>query len=137
MTETASSNRSAGHRSPPRASAPNPGAMQPISRADERAFVFDAVSSFDVTKTAAWDELSRLSANTLVDTIDAVPEGIFKLGTDRFTAVATVYVDLTYGEDGEAYTVANNFPMIVNGHFDPKEGAVVDTAEVNTSSFYE
>ena len=73
----------------------------------------------------------------MVDTIDAVPEGIFKLGTDRFTAVATVYVDLTYDEDGEAYTVANNFPMIVNGHFDPKKGAVVDTAEVNTSSFYE
>ena len=137
MTETASSKRSARHRSPPQASAPNPGAMQPISNAGERAVVFGAVSSFDVTKTAAWDALSRLSANTLVDTIDAVPEGIFKLGTDRFTAVATVYVDLTYDEDGEAYTVANNFPMIVNGHFDPKKGAVVDTAEVNTSSFYE
>ena len=78
------------------------GVMQPMREPEKRDSVMKAVSSLVLTETTAWDDLVRLSAKTVVDAIDAVPEGIFDLGSSNFTTVATVYVDLNYGTEGNA-----------------------------------
>ena len=137
MTATAASAGAPNKRSLRAKPASTIGTMQPMRDPDKRDSVMKAVSSLELTETTAWDDLVRLSAKTVVDAIDAVPEGIFDRGAGNFTTVATVYVDLNYGTEGDAYKVSDNFPMIVNGHFSTKGKAIVDYAEVDTSSFYE
>lgn len=99
--------------------------------------IMDAVSSVDLTETGAWDDLDSLSTNTTVDDIEGLPEGIFQIGDDGFTAVATIYVDLEYGDKKDAFSTSDSFPAQVQGHFEPDGKAVVDSVSVDTSSFYE
>ena len=77
-------------------------------------------------------ELSGLSGNTIVEALDANPDGIFRTGDDGFEAVANVYVTLTYGEDT---SIAELFPALVKGHIHGSK-VEVDDVNVDTSSFY-
>jgi hypothetical protein len=99
--------------------------------------VMDAVSSVELSETAAWSDLDSLSSHTSVDDIEAVPEGIFEAGDNGFEAVATVYVDLNYGGRKDSFSTSDSLPAQVQGHFEPDGRAIVDSVSVDTSSFYE
>ena len=95
----------------------------------------DAVSNIELRETPAWADLDSLSTGTSVEDIEAVPEGIFETETG-FTAAATVYVDLNYGDKNNSFSTSDSFPVNVAGHFENGR-AVVDSVAVDTSSFYE
>jgi hypothetical protein len=95
----------------------------------------DAVSSIDLTKTDAWDGLKTLATSVRVDGIEAVPEGIFKTNRNGFAAVATVYLSLDYGDEGEPPSISDSFPAEIQGHFEPHGNVVVDRINVDTSAF--
>jgi hypothetical protein len=97
----------------------------------------DAVSSVELAETSAWANLDSLSTHTHVDDIEAVPDGIFEVGDDGFTAVATVYVGLNYGDKKDSFSTSDSFPAQVQGHFEADGQAIVDSVSVDTSSFYE
>jgi hypothetical protein len=99
--------------------------------------VMDAVSSIELTETPAWSDLDSLSTHTNIEDIEAVPEGIFETVDNGFTAVATVYVGLNYGDKVDAVSVSDSFPAQVHGHFEQGDKAVVDSVSVDTGSFYE
>jgi hypothetical protein len=99
--------------------------------------IMDAVSSLELSETEAWSDLDCLSTHTIVEDIEAVPEGIFQSGDIDFAAVATVYVALNYGDKGDDISSVDSFPAQVEGHFDPKGNAVIDRVRVDTSAFYE
>jgi hypothetical protein len=98
--------------------------------------IMDAVSSVVLPETEAWSDLVCLSTHTVVEEIEAVPEGIFETGDGGFTAVATVYAALNYGDKGGGVTSVDSFPALVEGHFDLGK-AVIDRVGVDTSAFYE
>ena len=99
--------------------------------------VMDAVSSIELTETPAWSDLDSLSTHTNIEDIEAVPEGIFETDDNGFTAVATVYVGLNYGDKVDAVSVSDSFSAQVHGHFEQGDKAVVDSVSVDTGSFYE
>ena len=110
--------------------------LHPLRDRPKLDAVMDAVSSVELTETAAWSDLDSLSTHTHIVDIDAVPEWIFRVGGDGFTAVATVYVDLNYGDRDDAFSTPDSFPAEVKGHFDPNGKAIVDAVSIDTSSFY-
>jgi hypothetical protein len=99
--------------------------------------VMDAVSSIELTETPAWSDLDSLSTHTSIEDIEAVPEGIFETDDNGFTAVATVYVGLNYGDKDDAVTASDSFPAQIDGRFEQGGKAVVDSVSVDTGSFYE
>jgi hypothetical protein len=121
---------------PPSARSGGAPTLRPLSNRPKLDAVMDAVSSVELTETAAWSDLDSLSTHTHIVDIDAVPEWIFRVGGDGFTAVATVYVDLNYGVRDDAFSTPDSFPAEVKGHFDPNGKAIVDAVSIDTSSFY-
>lgn len=111
--------------------------MRPIRDREKLDAVMEAVSAVDLKKTQGWMALTKLSKKPIVEGTDAVPEGIFEIGPDKFTAAATVYVALTYGTKPDAYESANSFPSLVTGHFDTTGKAKIDSLTIDTSSFSE
>ncbi len=110
--------------------------LQPINDSVLRAAVIDAVGRHEIPpEEAAWSELDNLSINTVFDGLEAVPEGIFTTGNDGFEAVATVYVELNYGNDDDAVRATETFPANVKGHFD-NGNAIIDQVEIDTTAFY-
>jgi hypothetical protein len=99
--------------------------------------IMDAVSSLDLHETETWSDLERLSERTIVEDIQAVPEGIFQSGDNDFTAVVTVYVALNSGDEGDGISSVDSLPAQVEGHIDRAGKAVIDRVEVDTSAFYE
>ena len=99
--------------------------------------IMDAVSSLELSETEAWSDLDCLSTHTVVEDIEVVPEGIFLSGEREFTAVATVYAALNYGDKGDEVSSVDSFPALVEGHFDTEGKAVIDRVGVDTSAFYE
>jgi hypothetical protein len=99
--------------------------------------VMDAVSSAELPRYAAWYDLDRLSTRTSVEDVEAVPEGIFEDGKNGFTAIATVYVDLNYGDKSDGVSSSDSFPAQIQGHFAADGQAVIDAVSVDTSSFDE
>jgi hypothetical protein len=101
----------------------------------------DAISSYDLPDSPAWDDLAALSTHTTFDVIEAVPEGVFESGVGRFEAVATVYVGLQYGKDNdEGFSSTEEFPALVKGSLTKRpDGYVadIDDISVDTSAFYE
>jgi len=112
---------------------------RPLTDAAQLGAVIDAIDKFDIQSSSAWKDLDALSERTSVDEIQVVPEGIFT--TDEgFTAVATVYVILGYGDKNDATSTTESFPAQVEGHFEndaPRLKAIVDRFSVDTSSFNE
>jgi len=96
----------------------------------------NAINRFELTATDAWHDLEALSAGTRFDEIDAVPEGLFAVEGNGFTAIATVYVDLVDDDMEGASAYPDNFPAEVRGHFDASGEAIIETVSVDTSSFY-
>jgi hypothetical protein len=130
----ASTSHSAG-KSPPPSRAGYGRVLQRLANRPQLDAVMDAVSSIDLTKTDAWDGLKTLATSVRVDSIEAVPEGIFETDRNGFTAVATVYVSLDYGDGGGAPAISDSFPAQIQGHFEPHEKVVVDRVNVDTSAF--
>lgn len=128
-----SSSRGLGRKAP--ASIRTPTSLRPLRDRSKLDAIMDAVSNIELSETRAWGDLNSLSSDTHVDDIEAVPEGIFETDTG-FTAAATVYVDLNYGDKNDSFSTSDSFPANVEGHFEDGR-AVVDAVAVDTSSFYE
>ena len=107
--KSASASRSAGKSRPP-SRAGYGRILQRLENRPELDAVMDAVSAIDLTKTDAWDGLKTLATSVRVDGIEAVPEGIFKTDRNGFAAVATVYISLDYGDEGEPPSISDSFP---------------------------
>jgi predicted pPIWI-associating nuclease len=110
---------------------------RPLADPAKLAAVIDAISNYDPQKSPAWDDLDALSSHTYVDEIEAVPEGIFETD-DGFSAAATVYVALNYGNQNDEEAISDSFPAQADGHFEAKGNkitAVIDSFSVDTSSF--
>jgi hypothetical protein len=114
-----------------------PAILKPLKDRRKLDLVMDAVGSVELNETKAWNNLDILSTHTRIESIEAVPEGIFEVGKSGFTAVATVYVDLEYGDKDSAFSTRDSFPAEVQGHFDPDGKPVVDNVTVDTSSYYQ
>lgn len=112
------------------------GVLRPLKDRQKLDLVIDAVSAVEVTEFSAWKDLDSLSTHTSVEEIEAVPEGIFEDGENGFAAVATVYVDLNYGDKADGVSSSDSFPVQVQGHFASDGKAIVDDVSVDTSSFY-
>jgi hypothetical protein len=130
----ASASHSAGKSRPPSRSGYGK-VLQRLDNRPELDAVMDAVSSIDLPKTDAWDGLRTLATNVRVNGIEAVPEGIFKTEGNDFTAVATVYLSLDYGDGGKPLSISDSFPAQIQGHFESHGKVVVDRINVDTSAF--
>jgi hypothetical protein len=111
-----------------------------LKRFDSRQkldLIMDAISSLELSETEAWNDLACLSKHTVVEDVQAVPEGIFNSGNDEFTAVATVYAALNDSDRNGNVSLVSSFPALVEGHFDRDGKAVIDRVGVDTSAFYE
>lgn len=98
----------------------------------------EAVSDYDIYDSAAWQELDALSANTHVEQIEVIPEGIFETA-DGFLATGTIYVTLHYGSGNEAIAVSESFPIEAAGDFEKRGRKITATIKeflVDTSSFH-
>lgn len=110
--------------------------VQDPEQVDRIAAAVDAAQD-DLASYSAWDDLDALSANTVVDHIDLMRDGIFKEG-NSFTGICTFYVDLNYGQGEDAVTLPEAFPGKVHGHIDDDDEAVIiDDMTVDTTSFYQ
>lgn len=114
-----------------------PESMHPIIDRARRDAVMDAVSGVGLQQIDEWTPPSDLSSHAMVQGADAVPEGIFSIGDDKFTAVATVYITLKFGDAPDGHESANSFPSLVTGHFKGGDKAVIDKVTVDTSSFFD
>lgn len=112
-----------------------PPVLKPVKDRPTLDLIMNAISSVDLTNTAAWGDLAVLSDRTYLDAIDAVPGGVFTEDESGFAAIATVYVNLEYGRKKDLVTSSESFPAEVHGHFE-NGTAVIDSVSVNTSSFY-
>jgi hypothetical protein len=80
-------------------------------------------------------ELPALPLDTRIDSIDAVPEGLFLEGKDRFAAAADAVVIVDYVDDTKKSEYEEMLPMTITGHFDENGNAVIDKVTMDTSSF--
>ena len=111
--------------------------LKPIENVRKRDAIIEAIEKYDVSETAAWDKLDRLSTHTDFDELDAVPEGIFESTSNDFEVVATVFVTLNYGGRKEQ-SMSDSYPAYVKGTYDEAtQAASIEEVVVDTSSFYE
>ena len=118
----------------------SPGQLRPFTDAARRDAVFQAISRFPLQKDPEWKKLAKRLQPTCIDGIDAVPEGVFETDSDRFSAVATVYVRWDDRIGDRDVSSVEGLPAEVSGHFEPGEGApvaVVDQISVDASSVLE
>ena len=105
---------------------------------ETRRSILDAVSSFDVTTSSAWDDLDQLSNRTMFEGLEANPDGVFIESPGSFRAVANVYVTLNYGDNRDSTSMSDSYPVEVQGKIDPQSHEVsIDDLKIDTSSFYE
>src|SRR5216683_5504500 len=91
--------------------------LRPITDPAKLKAVIDAVSEYDVSSSPAWNELDSLSTHTYFEEVEPVPEGIFETEDDGFSAAATVYVQLNYGDKNDDVSAAETLPAQADGHF--------------------
>src|SRR5215213_5608678 len=109
-------------------------AMKPLTPIDRSMLkpVLETIAKLtpqDLIKHKAWKDLASLSAKTTLSGIEAHPSGVYVTDTNKFEAVATVYLTL---KDGQA-SFANSFPAHVSGTL--TGGSVtVDSIKIDTSS---
>jgi hypothetical protein len=86
--------------------------------------------------TEAWTDLSLLSSNTRVDTIEIFEREV-RIDGEQFTGPITWYVVLEYGprDDDGALRTSESFPGTFEGHFEG-DTPIVDRMTVDTTSFY-
>ena len=120
--------------------APVSTALRRFTDPARREAAIDAISQFPLQKDPEWKKLAKRLRPTCIDGIDAVPEGVFETDSDRFRAVATVYVRWEDKIEGRDVSSVEGLPAEVSGHFEPDEGApvaVVDQISVDASSVLE
>lgn len=111
--------------------------LTPVRDAARRKAIIDAVARYDLRASDAWANLEILSAETVPDSIEANPDGIFDAAPGSFEATATVYVVLNYGEKGGRFSVSDSYPALVKGTISGDGSASIDSFIVDTSSFYD
>jgi len=98
--------------------------------------IIASIEALDLTNLPTWSDLGALSTHTHVDAIEADPEGIWVSGKS-FHGVASVYVFLEYGGNGEEeFTATDAFRAKFSGHFDDSGAAIIDDFNVDTSAFF-
>jgi hypothetical protein len=84
----------------------------------------------DLVQLGAWKGLSDLPAKTTFTGIEAHPNGVYQVGSDRFEAVGTVFLTLNFAKQKG---FANSFPANIYGTMTPN-GIQIDKIDVDTSS---
>lgn len=102
-----------------------------------RESILAAVKAHELTETEAWQDLSALSSNTHVDTLETFDDEV-RIDGDRFEGPLTWHVTLHYGQhDSDDELIASDsFPGSFEGRVD--EGVpVIERMLAKVSSFYE
>jgi hypothetical protein len=105
------------------------------AEARRRRQVAEAVRSHDLGGTEAWRDLSILSNETQVDTLEVFEDEIIG-EEDGFSGPLLWHVTLNYGSGDDAVVASESFP----GRFCAQliDGAIVVTEmSADTSSYYE
>ncbi len=89
----------------------------------------------EVTGTEAWNDLSLISADTQVDTVEVFEDEIVFEGA-RFSGPLLWHVILQYGSGEDAFASSDSFPGTFEGEFDNGR-ALITRMTADTSSFYE
>ncbi len=82
------------------------------------------------------EALDTLSSRTGVDFVDTDPGSIIVHPDGRFEAAGTVYVMLHYGGSRDEALMSDGYPMTLRGHSTEDGKVDVQSAEVDTRSFY-
>lgn len=114
--------------------------LKPVEDEHQLDTILTAVSDLtpdEIMESEAAADLDILSTHTLIDAVEASPDGVFwtKLNTE-FEAVATIYVVLNYGSLRESDAMSDSYPAYIHGKFDNGK-ATIDRITVDTRSFYE
>ncbi|ABS61954.1 conserved hypothetical protein [Parvibaculum lavamentivorans DS-1] len=90
----------------------------------------------DVSTTDAWQDLSVLSFNTVVDSLETFEDEIFV--TDKhFFGPILWHVTLNYDDDDGGITISESFPGKFEGELSDDGGTItVSQVTADTSSFY-
>ncbi|WP_299819158.1 hypothetical protein [uncultured Roseibium sp.] len=102
-----------------------------------RENIIAAVKTKELTETEAWQDLSALSSNTYVDTIETFDDEV-RIDGDRFEGPLIWHVTLHYGPHAseDELIISDSFPGSFEGHL--KDGVpLIEHMLAEVSSFYE
>lgn len=102
-----------------------------------RENIIAAVKATELTETEAWQDLSALSSNTYVDTIETFDDEV-RIDGDRFEGPLTWHVTLHYGQHAseDELIISDSFPGSFEGRLE--DGVpVIERMLAEVSSFYE
>jgi hypothetical protein len=112
--------------------------LHPIRKRNLAERIMDTIAKYEtkLPETSAWNDLSALSTQTQISSVDADPEGIF-VTTDgkRFEATANVHVVLNYGPAEDRSSFPDSYPAVVTGTLAPRGKVKIEEFVVDTSSF--
>ena len=95
----------------------------------------EAARAKEVSETQAWNDLSILSANTVVETLEIFEDEVVFDG-NRFRGPLIWHVTLHYGNGEDAFASSESFPGTFQGEVRGKN-AVITEMTAETSSFYQ
>ncbi|WP_024879206.1 hypothetical protein [Methylosinus sp. LW3] len=101
-----------------------------------RESIVAAVKATELTETEAWQDLSALSSNTYVDTIETFDDEV-RIDGDRFEGPLTWHVTLHYGQvaSEDELIISDSFPGSFQGRLE--EGVpVIERMLAEVSSFF-
>lgn len=101
-----------------------------------RESIVAAVKAVELTETEAWQDLSVLSSNTYVDTLETFDNEV-RIEGDRFEGPLTWYVTLHYGQHAsdDELVISDSFPGSFEGRLD-KGVPVIERMLADVSSFF-
>jgi hypothetical protein len=101
-----------------------------------RQQIIEAIKARDLTDTEAWNDLSALSTDTQLDTIETFDDEI-RIEDGNFSGPLTWYVSLRYGQEGtdNLLVMSESFPGSFEGHLEDGR-PVIDRMFAAVSSFY-
>ncbi len=100
-----------------------------------RSRIADTVRDAEFTETEAWNDLSVLSNNTIVDTVEVFEDEI-RIQGDAFEGPLLWHVTLEYGGKEGGFSSADSYPGRFSGEY--KNGEVIlASMTADTSSFYD
>ena len=116
----------------------NPSDLSPLEDRNELRSVLTAVSAIkddgELTKRI-YRAVAKHAPHVEIQGIEATPDGVFRVkDSNRFEAVANVYVIVSSGKSGPAGRMSNTFPAYVVGHFSPKGAVILDDVSLEQSS---
>ncbi len=91
----------------------------------------------ELRETEAWQDLSALSSNTYVDTIETFDDEV-RIDGDRFEGPLIWHVTLHYGQHAseDELVISDSFPGSFEGQLED-EVPVIERIMAEVSSFYE